>query len=142
MHVSRRLLPWIALFRLDKPIGIYLLLWPTLCALWLSANGLPQVDVLIIFVVGVLIMRSAGCAINDIWDYDIDKHVARTKDRPVTSGVISRSQALYATMGLCMVAFLLVLMTNVTTVLWSFGALASTIIYPLMKRVIASLEDI
>lgn len=122
------------LMRLDKPIGIYLLLWPTLWGLWVAAEGFPDQKVLIIFVLGVILMRSAGCVINDFADRKIDRHVERTKERPLTSGRVSTAEALTLFASLTLIAFLLVLMTNWLTVgLSVFAALLATT-YPFMKR--------
>jgi 4-hydroxybenzoate polyprenyltransferase len=122
------------LMRLNKPIGIYLLLWPTYWALFLSAGGWPDIDLLIIFTFGVIIMRSAGCVINDYADRDIDKHIARTRDRPITAGEISPKAALLLFFALVLVAFALVLLTNTLTIKISFIALALAVLYPFSKR--------
>jgi 4-hydroxybenzoate polyprenyltransferase len=120
--------------RLNKPIGIYLLLWPTYWALFLSAGGWPDIDLLIIFTFGVIITRSAGCVINDYADRDIDKHIARTRDRPITAGEISPKAALLLFFALGLVAFALVLLTNTLTIKISFIALALAVLYPFSKR--------
>lgn len=122
------------LMRLHKPIGIYLLLWPTLWALWIAGEGRPDLKVLWVFVTGVVIMRSAGCVINDYADRDFDRHVARTKDRPIAAGRVSPREALILFSGLCMLAFALVLLMNSLTVWLSLagGLLAAS--YPFMKR--------
>jgi len=122
------------LMRLNKPIGIYLLLWPTYWALFLSAGGWPDIDLLIIFTFGVIITRSAGCVINDYADRDIDKHIARTRDRPITAGEISPKAALLLFFALGLVAFALVLLTNTLTIKISFIALALVVLYPFSKR--------
>ena len=122
------------LMRLNKPIGIYLLLWPTYWALFLSAGGWPDIDLLIIFTFGVIITRSAGCVINDYADRDIDKHIARTHDRPITAGEISPKAALLLFFALGLVAFALVLLTNTLTIKISFIALALAVLYPFSKR--------
>ena len=122
------------LMRLNKPIGIYLLLWPTYWALFLSAGGWPDIDLLIIFTFGVIITRSAGCVINDYADRKIDKHIARTRDRPITSGEISPKAALLLFFALGLAAFALVLLTNALTIKLSFIALALAILYPFSKR--------
>ena len=122
------------LMRLNKPIGIYLLLWPTYWALFLSAGGWPDIDLLIIFTFGVIITRSAGCVINDYADREIDKHIARTRDRPITSGEISPKAALLLFIALGLVAFALVLLTNTLTIKISFIAIALAIVYPFTKR--------
>ena len=125
---------FIALMRLDKPIGIYLLLWPTLWALWIAGQGQPSLSNVLIFVTGVILMRSAGCVINDFADRKIDGHVARTRQRPLASGRISRREALQLFAGLCSASFALVLLTNAQTVWLSFGGLALAACYPFMKR--------
>ncbi|QKE65285.1 4-hydroxybenzoate octaprenyltransferase [Aquipseudomonas campi] len=125
---------FIQLMRLDKPIGIYLLLWPTLWALWVASKGLPDFKLLFIFVVGVLLMRAAGCVINDYADRHFDGHVARTQARPLASGKISVREALTLFAVLVALSFILVLFTNLTTILLSFGGLALAACYPFMKR--------
>ncbi len=122
------------LMRLNKPIGIYLLLWPTYWALFLSAGGWPDIDLLIIFTFGVIITRSAGCVINDYADREIDKHIARTRDRPITTGEISPKAALLLFFALGLAAFALVLLTNTLTIKISFIALALAVLYPFTKR--------
>ena len=122
------------LMRLNKPIGIYLLLWPTYWALFLSAGGWPDIDLLIIFTFGVIITRSAGCVINDYADREIDKHIARTSDRPITAGEISPKAALLLFIALGLVAFALVLLTNTLTIKISFIAIALAVVYPFTKR--------
>lgn len=123
-----------SLTRLDKPIGILLLLWPTLMALWLAAGGWPDTDVLLIFILGVVLMRSAGCAINDYADRDIDKHVRRTQSRPLTSGKITPLEALLVFAILSLLAFGLVLLLNPLTIWMSLGGLLLAGSYPFMKR--------
>ena len=122
------------LMRLNKPIGIYLLLWPTYWALFLSAGGWPDIDLLIIFTFGVIITRSAGCVINDYADREIDKHIVRTSDRPITTGEISPKAALLLFFALGLVAFALVLFTNALTIKISFLAIALAVLYPFTKR--------
>ena len=122
------------LMRLDKPIGIYLLLWPTLWALFLAADGLPRLDLLIIFVLGVTLMRSAGCVINDYADRKIDKLIQRTQHRPITSGEISTQSALVLFFTLMLIAFGLVLMTNILTIQLAVIAGALATLYPFTKR--------
>ena len=129
-----RLDDFIALTRLNKPIGIYLLLWPTLWALWIAAEGLPSYKNLLIFVLGVVLMRAAGCVINDYADRNIDGHVKRTQDRPLAAGRISSREALLLFATLVGLSFILVLFTNATTIWLSFGALALAACYPFMKR--------
>lgn len=128
------LISYAKLMRLHRPIGIYLVLWPTLWALWLAAEGWPDGKVLVIFVLGVIAMRSAGCVINDFADRHFDGHVERTRDRPIVSGELSSKQALRLFIGLCLFALLLVLLTNPLTVLLSLGGVALATIYPFMKR--------
>ena len=122
------------LMRLDKPVGIYLLLWPTLWALFLAADGWPELGLLIIFVLGVVLMRSAGCVINDYADRKIDQFVERTKHRPITSGEISPKNALLLFFGLIVLAFALVLLTNLLTVQLAFIAAFLATLYPFTKR--------
>lgn len=124
-----------ALFiRLDRPIGIYLLLWPTLWALWIAAEGTPDLLILGVFIAGVTVMRSAGCAINDFADRDIDKHVERTQNRPLTSGKMSTKEALCIFIILSLIAFLLVLQLNIQTIALSTIAILLAASYPFMKR--------
>jgi len=125
---------YLNLIRWDRPAGTYLLLWPTLAALWIAAGGFPGWHLLIVFTLGTFLMRSAGCAVNDVADRDFDKHVKRTALRPVTSGAVSVREALTLGAALALVAFLLVLTTNLATVLWSVAALAVSIFYPFTKR--------
>jgi len=131
---SQRLTLYVELTRLNKPVGILLLLWPTLWALWAAAEGVPDLHVLIVFVTGVILMRSAGCIINDYADRNIDKYVQRTRNRPLTSGRISSREALILFALLCVMAFALVLTLNSLTIYLSFGALALAMVYPFMKR--------
>ncbi|HCV92829.1 MAG TPA: 4-hydroxybenzoate octaprenyltransferase [Gammaproteobacteria bacterium] len=122
------------LMRLDKPVGIYLLLWPALWALFLAADGWPRLDLIIIFVLGVTIMRSAGCVINDYADRKIDKLIERTQHRPITSGEITAKSALILFFILMLIAFGLVLMTNSLTIQLAFIAAGLAILYPFTKR--------
>ncbi len=122
------------LMRLDKPIGIYLLLWPTLWALWIAGDGKPDLLVLGVFVLGVVLMRSAGCVINDYADRNIDPHVARTCKRPIASGEVTPREALILFGVLCALAFALVLLMNPLTIYLSFVAVALAALYPFMKR--------
>lgn len=122
------------LVRLDKPIGTLLLLWPTLWALWAAGQGNPPLYILVIFVVGTFLMRSAGCAINDYFDRDFDRHVQRTQARVLTSGLIEPKEALMVAGGLALIAFVLVLSLNALTIGLSFMALLLAATYPLMKR--------
>ena len=122
---------WVRLMRLDKPIGILLLLWPTLWALLLASEGIPNLNNVVIFILGTIVMRSAGCVINDYLDRDIDGHVDRTKSRPLPMGEILPTQAILLFAVLIFVAFGLVLLTNRHTVLVSIIALLITATYPL-----------
>jgi 4-hydroxybenzoate polyprenyltransferase len=125
------------LMRLDKPIGTLLLLWPTLSALWLAAHGAPRRSLVLIFAVGTLVMRSAGCAMNDWADREYDAHVARTAQRPLAAGIIAPWEALAVAGVGAFLAFLLVLFTNRATMLWSIAALAIAVVYPFVKRFFA-----
>ena len=125
---------YMKLIRLDRPIGIMLLMWPALWALWIAGNGSPPVKIMFIFLLGVALMRSAGCAINDYADRHFDGEVARTRDRPVASGDISPNEALGVFAILVIAAFLLVLLLSWHTILLSFVALALAVSYPFMKR--------
>ena len=125
---------YIRLMRLNKPIGTYLLLWPTYWALFLSAKGWPDIDLLIIFTLGVLVMRSAGCVINDYADRNIDQNIDRTKDRPLITGEVSPKAALRLFVFLLIIAFGLVLLTNTLTIKLSLIALALATLYPFTKR--------
>jgi 4-hydroxybenzoate polyprenyltransferase len=137
LTLRERLDAYEKLMRLDKPIGTLLLLWPTLSALWLAADGAPRLSLILIFAVGTLVMRSAGCAMNDWADRDFDAHVARTAQRPLAAGIIAPSEALAVAAVGFVVAFLLVLFTNRTTLLWSLPAVAIAIAYPFCKRFFA-----
>ena len=129
-----RLSAWLDLIRWDRPAGTLLLLWPTLSALWIAANGFPGWHLVVVFVVGTFLTRSAGCAVNDVVDRDFDKHVKRTAGRPVTSGAIGVGEALAVGAVLALVAFALVLTVNLAAVVWSCVALAVTLVYPFSKR--------
>lgn len=122
------------LIRLDRPIGILLLLWPTLWALWIAAEGFPHIGVLLVFVTGVVLMRSAGCAINDFADRKIDGHVSRTKTRPLINGKVSPKEAVWVFVSLSLIAFCLVLFMNKLTIYLSFVGVALAASYPFMKR--------
>jgi 4-hydroxybenzoate polyprenyltransferase len=126
--------PFLELMRLNKPVGIYLLLWPTLWALWIAAKGIPDFSVLIIFTLGVVFMRSAGCVINDYADRNVDGHVSRTIGRPLVTGAVGSKQALILFFGLLIASFVLVLFTNTLTIKLSFAGAALAAIYPFMKR--------
>ncbi len=132
--ITERLYPYALLMRLHRPIGIFLLLWPMLWALWIASNGRPDPLVLIVFVLGVVLMRSAGCVINDYADRDIDPHVQRTAQRPLASGKVTPHEALILFAVLCLIAFLLVLLMNRLTVVMSFGAVLFAVSYPFAKR--------
>jgi 4-hydroxybenzoate polyprenyltransferase len=137
MSFYERLQAYAYLIRLDKPIGTLLLLWPTLWALWLASSGIPDLNVLFIFVAGTFLMRSAGCAINDYADRDFDRHVQRTKERPVTSGKIAGKEAVAVALTLALIAFLLIQPLNAFTKQLSVLALAVAFIYPFTKRFFA-----
>ena len=134
LTLGERLQAYARLVRIDRPIGIFLLLWPTLWALWMAAEGVPDPLVLFVFVAGVVLMRSAGCAINDYADRDIDPHVWRTNKRPLAAGLISAKEALAVFVALSLVAFALVLTMNRLTILLSFVGVALAASYPFMKR--------
>ena len=136
-HFITRLVSYAYLIRLDKPIGTLLLLWPTWWALWLASSGLPEWDILIIFTVGTFLMRSAGCAVNDYADQDFDRHVQRTRGRPVTSGRISGKEALGVATVLALMAFLLIQPLNMFTKTLSVFAVLVAIVYPFTKRFFA-----
>ncbi len=132
-----RLALYLDLIRWDRPAGWLLLLWPTLSALWIACDGFPGWHLLVVFVLGTVLMRSAGCCVNDVADRDFDRHVKRTAKRPVTSGAVRVREALALGAGLALAAFGLVLSTNPPTILLSFAALAVTLLYPYAKRVLA-----
>ena len=132
-----RLTLYVRLVRLDKPIGILLLLWPTLIALWIAADGPPDWNLLVIFTLGTVLMRSSGCAINDYADRDIDKHVQRTAERPLTSGLIHGWEAVAVAGVLAVLAFLLILPLNALTKQMSVAAVIIAATYPYFKRFFA-----
>ncbi|MCZ4316073.1 4-hydroxybenzoate octaprenyltransferase [Comamonadaceae bacterium G21597-S1] len=132
-----RLALYLQLIRWDRPAGWLLLLWPTLSALWIAAGGFPGWHLVLVFTLGTVLMRSAGCCINDVADREFDKHVKRTAQRPVTRGAVSTAEALWLGAALALVAFALVLTTNRLTVALSFAALLVTIVYPYSKRVVS-----
>ncbi len=134
LSLKERLVQYALLMRLDKPVGIYLLLWPTLWAIWIASEGKPDPLVLFVFVAGVVLMRSAGCVINDFFDRKIDVHVKRTAARPIAAGRVSGKEAIILFMLLCVIAFSLVLLTNSLTIKLSFVAVLLAVSYPLMKR--------
>jgi 4-hydroxybenzoate polyprenyltransferase len=132
--IRERATQYALLVRLDKPIGIFLLLWPTLWALWFAAEGVPDLSILTIFILGVILMRSAGCVVNDLADRNIDPHVTRTRHRPIPAGKVSVREALMIAFVLIFCAFLLVLQLNPLTVKLSFAGAALAILYPFTKR--------
>ena len=132
--MRRKLSLYLDLTRWNRPAGWLLLLWPTLTALWIAAQGFPGWHLFVVFIFGTILMRSAGCCLNDVADKDFDKHVKRTAQRPVTTGALSSKEALIFGAILALIAFGLVLTTNKTTILWSFAALAAAIFYPYAKR--------
>ena len=125
---------YLQLMRVEKPIGSYLLMWPTLWGIWIASNGAPSAKVLVIFMLGVFLMRSAGCVINDIADRDIDKFVERTKDRPLTSGKVTTKEAVYLLILLVTMSGFLALFLSFKTILLSIPALLIALSYPFMKR--------
>jgi 4-hydroxybenzoate polyprenyltransferase len=134
MSARSRLALYLDLIRWNRPAGSYLLLWPTLSALWIAAGGFPGWHLLAVFVLGTFLMRSAGCTVNDVADRDFDRHVKRTAGRPVTSGAVGVREALLLGAVLALAAFALVLTTHATAVAWSVVALAVTLVYPYTKR--------
>lgn len=132
-----RLSLYLDLIRWDRPAGWLLLLWPTLSALWMAAKGFPGWHLTLVFVLGTILMRSAGCCVNDVADRDFDRHVKRTANRPVTRGAIAPREALIVGAVLALGAFALVLSTNAATILWSFVALLIAIVYPYAKRFVS-----
>lgn len=135
--LARRFALYLDLIRWNRPAGWLLLLWPTLGALWFAAEGWPGWHLLAVFVLGTILMRSAGCCVNDVADRDFDRHVKRTAQRPVTSGAVSVREALVLGAALALLAFGLVLTTNRLTIVWSFAALAITLAYPFAKRFVS-----
>jgi len=134
LSVTDRLREYALLMRLDKPIGFFLLLWPTLWALLIAGEGRPDAQVLLVFILGVLLMRSAGCVINDFVDTGIDRHVARTQNRPLAAGRISNVEAIVLFVLLCLAALGLVLLLNTLTIMMSFVGVLLAATYPFMKR--------
>jgi 4-hydroxybenzoate polyprenyltransferase len=128
---------YLDLVRWDRPAGWLLLLWPTLSALWIAADGFPGWHLLAVFTLGTVLMRSAGCCVNDVADVDFDRHVKRTAQRPVTSGKVSTREALWLGAALALLAFCLVLTTNRVAIAWSFAALAISLAYPFAKRFVS-----
>jgi len=133
--MRERLGLYLDLIRWNRPAGWLLLLWPSLSALWVAADGWPGWELVLVFVAGTVLMRSAGCCLNDVADRDFDRHVKRTAQRPVTRGAVSVREALLVGAVLALAAFVMVVLTtNLATVLWSFVALAVTLVYPYAKR--------
>jgi 4-hydroxybenzoate polyprenyltransferase len=135
--VRAKLSLYLDLIRWNRPAGWLLLLWPTLSALWLAQGGFPGWHLVVVFTLGTILMRSAGCCVNDVADREFDKHVKRTAQRPVTSGRISSREALAVGGVLAAAAFGLVLTTNAVTIAWSFAALAVALVYPYAKRYVS-----
>jgi 4-hydroxybenzoate polyprenyltransferase len=135
--VADRLALYLNLIRWDRPAGWLLLLWPSLSSLWVAAGGFPGWHLIAVFVLGTILMRSAGCCLNDVADRDFDRHVKRTAQRPVTAGKVSVREAIWLGVVLALLAFVLVLTTNAVAVAWSFAALAVAIVYPYAKRFFA-----
>jgi 4-hydroxybenzoate polyprenyltransferase len=136
-HMGERWALWLDLIRWNRPAGWLLLLWPSLSALWLAAAGFPGWHLLVVFVLGTVLMRSAGCCVNDVADRAFDRHVKRTAQRPVTSGRLSAREALWVGAVLALAAFGLVLTTNAITIIYSVGALLLAVAYPYAKRVVS-----
>jgi 4-hydroxybenzoate polyprenyltransferase len=132
-----RLALYLDLIRWNRPAGWLLLLWPTLAALWIAARGFPGWHLVIVFTLGIILMRSAGCCINDVADREFDRHVKRTAQRPVTRGALAPSEALAVGAVLAALAFVLVVTTNALTIAWSFAALGIALAYPYAKRLVA-----
>jgi 4-hydroxybenzoate polyprenyltransferase len=128
---------YLDLIRWNRPAGWLLLLWPSLSALWLASGGFPGWHLIAVFTLGTILMRSAGCCVNDVADREFDRHVKRTAQRPVTSGTVSVKEALALGAVLAALAFLLVLTTNTVAVAWSFAALAVALVYPYAKRFVS-----
>jgi 4-hydroxybenzoate polyprenyltransferase len=135
--VLARLRLYLDLIRWDRPAGWLLLLWPTLSALWIAAHGFPGWHLVAVFTLGTILMRSAGCCVNDVADREFDRHVKRTARRPVTSGAIPVKEALAVGAVLALAAFALVLTTNTAAIAWSFAALAIAVVYPYAKRFVS-----
>jgi 4-hydroxybenzoate polyprenyltransferase len=137
MMLREKLDLYLDLIRWNRPAGWLLLLWPTLSALWIAAQGFPGWHLLVVFTLGTILMRSAGCCANDVADREFDRHVKRTAKRPVTSGAVSVREALLLGAVLALAAFGLVLTTNAAAIAWSFAALAITLVYPYAKRFVS-----
>ena len=128
---------YLDLIRWNRPAGWLLLLWPSLAALWIAAGGFPGWHLVLVFTLGTILMRSAGCCVNDVADREFDRHVKRTANRPVTSGALSVRQALVFGAVLAALAFGLVLTTNASAIAWSFAALLVALVYPYAKRYVS-----
>lgn len=135
--MKNKLALYLQLIRWNRPAGWLLLLWPTLSALWVASHGFPGWHLVAVFTLGTILMRSAGCCVNDVADRDFDRHVKRTAQRPVTSGALSVREALVVGAVLALLAFGLVLTTNTATIAWSFAALAIALAYPFAKRYVS-----
>ena len=135
--MKNKLALYLQLIRWDRPAGWLLLLWPTLSALWVASHGFPGWHLLTVFTLGTILMRSAGCCLNDVADREFDRHVKRTAQRPVTRGAVSVREALILGAVLALLAFGLVLSTNTATITWSFAALAVAVVYPYAKRYVS-----
>jgi 4-hydroxybenzoate polyprenyltransferase len=135
--MTRKVRLYLDLIRWNRPAGWLLLLWPSLAALWIAAGGFPGWHLVAVFTLGTILMRSAGCCVNDVADREFDRHVKRTAQRPVTTGAVSVREALLLGAVLALLAFLLVLTTNAAAIAWSFAALAIAIIYPYAKRYVS-----
>ena len=135
--MNRKLRLYLDLIRWNRPAGWLLLLWPSLYALWIAAGGFPGWHLVVVFTLGTILMRSAGCCVNDVADREFDKHVKRTAQRPVTTGAVSVREALVLGAVLALLAFALVLTTNAAAIAWSFAALAIAIAYPYAKRFVS-----
>jgi 4-hydroxybenzoate polyprenyltransferase len=128
---------YLDLIRWNRPAGWLLLLWPTLSALWIAAHGFPGWHLIAVFTLGTILMRSAGCCVNDVADREFDRHVKRRAQRPVTGGAVSGKEALWLGAVLALLAFALVLTTNAVAIAWSFAALAISLAYPYAKRFVS-----
>jgi 4-hydroxybenzoate polyprenyltransferase len=132
-----RLSLYLDLIRWNRPAGWLLLLWPSLAALWVAADGFPGWHLLLVFTLGTILMRSAGCCVNDVADREFDRHVKRTAQRPVTSGRLGAKEALGVGAVLALAAFLLVLTTDLAAIVWSFAGLLLAVVYPYAKRLVS-----
>jgi 4-hydroxybenzoate polyprenyltransferase len=137
LSASSRLALYLDLIRWNRPAGWLLLLWPSLAALWVAAGGFPGWHLLLVFTLGTILMRSAGCCVNDVADREFDRHVKRTAQRPVTSGRLGAKEALGAGAVLALAAFLLVLTTDLAAIVWSFAGLLLAVVYPYAKRLVS-----